>query len=68
VRTQDLETWFEEHSNLYIFNNQSFQSTNARIGKKPVMFETPLKESVDIDDKEGWEIAELLAKAGMYNL
>ena len=63
VRTQDLETWYEENSNLYIFTKKSFENTSARIGRKPVMFETPLKESVDIDDSKGWEVAEMLAQA-----
>jgi CMP-N-acetylneuraminic acid synthetase len=63
IRTQDLEPWFEENSNLYLFTKDSFAATNARIGKKPVMFETPRRESADIDDQEGWEIAEMLASA-----
>lgn len=63
VRTQDLEPWLEENSNLYIFNRESFARTNARIGVKPVMFETPRIESADIDDQEGWDIAETLAWA-----
>ena len=63
VRTQDLEPWFEENSNLYIFSRKSFEATNARIGQRPVLFETPRCESADIDDQEGWDIAEILAKA-----
>lgn len=63
IRTQDLEPWFEENSNLYLFTKDSFAATNARIGKKPAMFETPRRESADIDDQEGWEIAEMLASA-----
>ena len=63
IRTQDLEPWFEENSNLYLFTAASFAATNARIGKKPVMFETPRRESADIDDQEGWEIAQMLATA-----
>lgn len=57
VRTQDLEPWFEENSNLYIFSRESFAKTNARIGKKPTMFETPRFESIDIDDQDDWELA-----------
>jgi len=64
IRTQDLEPWFEENSNLYIFSRESFAATNARIGKQPILFETPRAESADIDDQEGWDIAETLAKAG----
>jgi CMP-N-acetylneuraminic acid synthetase len=63
LRTQDLEPWFEENSNLYIFNRDSFGRTNARIGAKPMMYETPRIESADIDDQEGWDIAEKLASA-----
>lgn len=63
VRTQDLEPWFEENSNLYVFSRASFAATNARIGRKPRMFEMPRIESADIDDAEGWALAEALAVA-----
>ena len=61
IRTQDLEPWFEENSNLYIFDRASFASTAARIGKRPILFETPPLESVDIDDQTQWVMAEALA-------
>lgn len=61
LRTQDLEPWFEENSNLYIFSKASFASTNARIGKKPLMYEMGRTESVDIDDQESWHMAEAMA-------
>jgi CMP-N-acetylneuraminic acid synthetase len=61
VRTQDLEPWFEENSNLYIFSRDSFASTRARIGMSPVMFEMSRTESVDIDDQESWDLAESLS-------
>jgi len=61
IQTQDLEPWFEENSCLYIFSRPSFAATNARIGKKPVMFATPRLESVDIDTPEDWEMAESVA-------
>jgi CMP-N-acetylneuraminic acid synthetase len=62
IRTQDLEPWYEENSNLYIFNRASFGATHARIGQKPMMFETPKAESADIDDQEAWNVAEAIAK------
>jgi CMP-N-acetylneuraminic acid synthetase len=62
IRTQDLEPWFEENSNLYIFSRDSFAKTNARIGAKPVLLETPRLESFDIDDQDGWDLAELIAQ------
>lgn len=61
IRTQDLEPWFEENSNLYLFTRASFATTGARIGSRPVFFETPRQESFDIDDAFGWEMAEAFA-------
>jgi CMP-N-acetylneuraminic acid synthetase len=54
LRTQDLEPWFEENSNLYIFTKEAFSKTNTRIGAKPIMFETPKFESIDIDTPDDW--------------
>lgn len=65
VRTQDLEPWFEENSNLYIFSKSSFLKTKARIGENPTLFETPQLESADIDDATGWRLAEIIALAEM---
>ena len=61
IRTQDLEPWFEENSCLYLFTRDSFDATGARIGNKPLMFETPALESVDIDEPQDWTMAEALA-------
>ncbi len=63
VPTQELEPWYEENSNLYIFSKESFQSTKARIGTKVKMFETPMKESIDIDTPSEWNLGEMLALA-----
>jgi len=62
IRTQDLEPWYEENSNLYIFNRESFRKTNSRIGVKPYLYETGALESQDIDNQENWDIAESIAK------
>lgn len=59
--TQDLEPWYEENSNLYIFTRDSFLATNARIGKMPLMHEMPKIESVDIDEPDDWDMADALA-------
>lgn len=61
VQTQDLEPWFEENSCLYIFSAASFAATEARIGTRPMMFQTPQLESVDIDTPTDWELAESVA-------
>jgi CMP-N-acetylneuraminic acid synthetase len=62
LRTQDLEPWFEENSNLYIFSRESFARTNARIGTKPILFVGPRIESIDIDDQDDWNFAEIAAR------
>ncbi len=61
LRTQDLEPWFEENSNLYIFTKKAFTKTKARIGTKPMMFESPKFESIDIDTLEDWNFAVIAA-------
>jgi CMP-N-acetylneuraminic acid synthetase len=61
IRTQDLEPWYEENSNLYIFSRQSFAKTQARIGKQPMMHVGPRLESIDIDDQEDWDFAVIAA-------
>ena len=60
LRTQDLEPWYEENSNLYIFTKNSFINTKARIGKNPMMYETPKFESIDIDTPSDWDLAVLI--------
>ena len=60
IRTQDLEPIFEENSNLYIFTAGGFRLTGSRIGKSPILFETPLGESIDLDSPQHWDIAEQL--------
>ena len=63
LRTQDLEPWFEENSNLYIFTRDSFNETKARIGRNPILYSTPAMESADIDDTTSWRMAEIIALA-----
>ena len=62
LRTQDLEPWYEENSNLYLFTKEAFSKTNARIGKNPMMYETPKFESIDIDTKDDWDFAVVAAR------
>lgn len=62
VRTQDLEPWFEENSNFYLFTRESFRAASARIGKRPAMYDMRRIESVDIDDADDWAVAEALAR------
>jgi CMP-N-acetylneuraminic acid synthetase len=67
VRTQELEPWYEENSNLYLFTRASFAATQARIGNKPILFPTPQMESADIDDETGWHLAEIIALSNLIS-
>ena len=62
IRTQDLEPWFEENSNLYVFTRDSFAKTKARIGKQPMMYGGPQFESIDIDEPQDWDFAVVAAR------
>ena len=57
IPTQELEPWYEENSNLYIFTGQSFNINRARIGAKPLMYTSPPMESIDIDTPDDWDKA-----------
>lgn len=61
IRTQDLEPWYEENSCVYVFDKASFAKTNARIGEKPMLFEIPKLEAIDIDEQEDWFLANAVA-------
>lgn len=61
LRTQDLEPYFEENSNIYIFSKASFtHAENKRIGLQAQIFEINKLEAVDIDEPEDFILAELL--------
>jgi CMP-N-acetylneuraminic acid synthetase len=57
IPTQNLEPWYEENSNLYLFNRKSFASTNARIGCRPAIMVSPTMECIDIDTPDDWDKA-----------
>jgi len=67
VRTQELEPLFEENSGLYLFTRGSFSTTKARIGRRPIMFETPAVESLDIDEASDWDLVEAFATTRRSN-
>jgi CMP-N-acetylneuraminic acid synthetase len=61
IPTQDLEPWYEENSNFYIFTKESFKKTGARIGEQPGVFLTKPRESIDIDTPSDWELGVIIA-------
>mgnify|MGYP000167287087 CR=1 FL=1 len=62
IRTQDLEPWYQENSNLYLFSKESFSKTAARIGVNPTMLVTAPYESTDIDTPDDWELGEVMVE------
>jgi CMP-N-acetylneuraminic acid synthetase len=63
LRTQDLPPVYEENSNLYIFTRRCLERHGRRIGERPMMFEIPRLEAMDIDDEDGFVLAEAVAGA-----
>ena len=63
IPTQDLEEWYEENSCLYIFSKEGFALSKARIGNKPILFETPKLESIDIDTQDDWDLARAICSS-----
>lgn len=63
VRTQDLSPVFRENSCIYVFSGKSFaDNSNNRVGLKPLLVETPILESLDIDTEQDWKMAELYSR------
>jgi CMP-N-acetylneuraminic acid synthetase len=62
IRTQDLDPWYQENSNLYLFSKESFYKTDARIGANPTMLVTAPYESADIDTPDDWELGEVMVE------
>jgi len=56
--TQHLDPIYEENSCFYIFSKESFLTNNSRIGSRPFMYEIDKIQSIDIDEKEDFKIAE----------
>ena len=62
LRTQDLQPWLKENSNLYLFTRKSFERTKARIGLDPMIFISKEFESIDIDTQDDWDMGEVIVK------
>ena len=62
LQTQDLPPMYEENSCIYIFNRENLIARQHRISDRPLMFEIPRLEAVDIDEESDFEIADLLMR------
>lgn len=59
-RTQDLPEIYMETSGFYIYNRNVIKKLERRIGEKPYMVKVNEIESIDIDEKEDFEIADAI--------
>lgn len=59
-RTQDLVPFYEETSGFYIYKRAVITEMNRRIGNNPFIVEVSEIESIDIDEKEDFEIADAI--------
>lgn len=64
-RTQDLDPIYQETSGVYVFAKEVFEKHKRRIGKKPFIKEVSFKETVDIDNPEDFDLAEILVNIKM---
>lgn len=61
LQTQDLPPIYEENSCIYIFTRENLLKRQHRIGERPLTFEIPRLEAIDIDEEDDFVIAESLA-------
>lgn len=62
VRTQDLEPIYMETGAFFIFRKEVFTKLGQRIGNHPYIYEIDQFEAVDIDTKEDFEFAKVVAR------
>lgn len=65
LRTQDLPPVYEENSNLYLVPRQMLLKDGRRIGRRPLMFEVPALEAMDIDTESDFLLAEAIHRQGV---
>lgn len=61
LRTQDLPPVYEENSCMYLFRRETLEKHHNRIGERPLLYEIPAEEAVDIDVELNFRVAETLA-------
>lgn len=59
-RTQDLKPIYQETSGIYVFTRSVYEKYRRRIGKEPFIKELSVKEAIDIDNPEDFDLAEAL--------
>jgi CMP-N-acetylneuraminic acid synthetase len=64
IQTQDLPPVYEENSCLYIFSRENLLRRRNRLGDRPLMFEIPRLEALDIDEESDFLLAQVLIPQG----
>ncbi len=62
LQTQDLPPVYEENSCFYLFTRQNLLARRNRLGERPLMYEIPRLEAVDIDEEPDFIIADMLMR------
>ena len=62
-KTQELPVWYEVDCSVFLISVENMKKYNDKIGKKTYCYSTNYLNSIDIDYKEEWEVAEKLWKA-----
>ena len=62
-KTQELPVWYEVDCGVYLISVENMKKFNDKMGENPYCYPTNYLNSIDIDIKEEWDIAEKLWKA-----
>lgn len=63
LRTQDLPPVYEDNSCLYLFQRHALTAHGTRLGARPLMFEIPVAEAIDVDEELDFTIAAIMLEA-----
>jgi CMP-N-acetylneuraminic acid synthetase len=62
LQTQDLPPVFEDNSCMYLFERANLARRRNRLGERPMMFEIPPLEAMDIDNETDFLIVDLMMR------
>ena len=63
LQTQDLPPVFEENSCFYLFTRQNLLTRRNRLGERPLMYEIPRHEAIDIDEEFDFQLADIMMRS-----
>lgn len=62
LSTKELETWYMDANAFRVFNKDAFLEDGMMLKPNHAIFKIPLKEAVDVDTKEDFEIVECMVR------